>query len=62
MTWDTLQLVSILPVDRRERQAPIMDTFPYKDRGLETDRPPHRKLVEAAQDWYDMVPASSTRD
>jgi len=39
-----------------------MDTFPYKDRGLENDPPPHWKPVEAAQDWCDMVPASSTRD
>ena len=39
-----------------------MDTFPYKDRGLEKDPLPHRKPVEAAQDWCDMVPASSTRD
>ena len=39
-----------------------MDTFPYKDRGVENVPPPHRKPVEAAQDWCDMVPASSTRD
>jgi len=39
-----------------------MDTFPYKDRDLEKDLPPHRKPVEAVQDWRDMVPASSTRD
>ena len=39
-----------------------MDTFPNKDRGLEADPPVHRKPVEAAHDWCDMVPSSSTRD
>ena len=55
-------LVSILPVDRQEQHHGYISNFPYKDCGLGKDPPPHRKPVEAAQDWCDMVPASSTRD
>jgi len=51
------------PQEENIMACPIPQGGHNKDRGLENDPPPHRQTVEeTAQDWYDVVPASSTRD